>query len=140
MNHSIFSSTQLIDITAVDLLKINYRFLLIYNYLNVDYNFRLLLNFKIKNFFDIVNSSSLLFFSANWLEREVWDMFGIFFKNHRDLRRILTDYLFVGYPLRKDFPLSGYFECIYDELIRNIIYVKISFQQLLRIFKFSKIW
>lgn len=138
--HSAFKAFQLIDIITIDLLQKTYRFYLIYNYLNIFLNFKLLIHLKIKNFFESITSISTIFFSANWLEREVWDMFGIFFSNHCDLRRILTDYLFVGYPLRKDFPLSGYYECLYDELYQNIIYVKNSFQQLLRIYKYSKTW
>jgi NADH:ubiquinone oxidoreductase subunit C len=138
--HNGFQRFQLIDIAVVDLLQYLYRFDLLYNFWNISFNLKILIHLKIKNFFEIVPSLASIFYSSNWLEREVWDMFGIFFIYHNDLRRILTDYLFIGYPLRKDFPLSGYYECLYDELYQNIIYVKNSFQQLLRIYKYFKLW
>ena len=110
----------LIDVTAVDYPSRAQRFEVVYNLLSVQYNSRI----RIKTHVDEVTPiASLvnLFNSANWLEREVWDMFGIFFTNHPDLRRILTDYGFEGHPLRKDFPLSGYIEVRYDDTEKRVI-------------------
>ncbi|EZA55415.1 NADH dehydrogenase [ubiquinone] iron-sulfur protein 3, mitochondrial [Ooceraea biroi] len=101
----------LTDITALDVPSRQYRFELVYNLLSLRYNSRI----RVKTYTDEltpVDSVYSIFKVADWYEREVWDMFGIFFSNHPDLRRILTDYGFEGHPLRKDFPLSGYVEVI----------------------------
>jgi NADH dehydrogenase (ubiquinone) Fe-S protein 3 len=100
---------QLQDVTAVDIPKRVHRFELVYNLLSLQYNSRI----RVRSYTDEltpVDSASTVFKSAIWAEREIWDMFGIFFANHPDLRRILTDYGFEGHPMRKDFPLSGYVE------------------------------
>jgi NADH-quinone oxidoreductase subunit C len=81
-----------------------------------------------------------MFDSANWLEREVWDMFGVVFENHNDLRRILTDYGFEGHPLRKSFPLMGYMEIRYDEQDKRIVFEPVSFMQEYRKFEFLRSW
>ena len=106
-----------------DLFGIDYRQYLQVNYylLSVDFLSRLLLKSKLVN--SITASIDYLFLGANWFEREVWDMYGIFFINHFDLRRILTDYSFQGFPLRKNFPLHGYIEIRYNFLTKNIIYI-----------------
>ena len=78
--------------------------------------------------------------SSDWLEREAWDLFGVFFLQHNDLRRILTDYGFKGYPFRKDFPLTGYIELRYDDLKRDIVYEPIELSQSLRFFNLSSSW
>ena len=78
-----------------------------------------------------------IFNSANWLEREVWDLYGVFFDSHPDLRRILTDYGFSGFPLRKDFPLVGFIESRYDDELQQVCYEKLSLSQEFRVFKFS---
>ena len=105
---------QLIDITAVDYPENERRFKLVYLLLSHEFNRRILIdNFINEN--EIVSSLTSIFPSANWMEREVFDMYGIRFKDHPDLRRILTDYGFEGYPLRKDFPLTGYNEVRYSE-------------------------
>ena len=103
---------QLIDLTAVDYPENEKRFKMIYLLLSHEFNQRIILNFSIKEN-ESVNSIFKIFPSSNWMEREVFDMYGIKFINHPDLRRILNDYNFEGYPLRKDFPLTGYSEVRY---------------------------
>ena len=87
-----------------------------------------------------VSSIESIFKSANWFEREVWDMFGVYFLNHPDLRRILTDYGFEGYPLRKDFPLSGYTQVRYDEELKRVILEPLELTQEYRYFNFISPW
>ena len=105
---------QLIDITAVDYLQKEKRFKIVYLLLSHENNLRIIINTNIDEK-EIVSSITKIFPSANWMEREVFDMYGISFKDHPDLRRILTDYGFDGYPLRKDFPLTGHTEVRYSE-------------------------
>jgi len=105
---------QLIDITAVDYLQKEKRFRIVYLLLSHENNLRIVVNVDLEED-NVVPSIIKIFPSANWMEREVFDMYGISFKNHPDLRRILTDYDFKGYPLRKDFPLTGHTEVRYDE-------------------------
>ncbi len=104
---------QFIDLTAVDYPNKKNRFEMVYILLSVEFNFRIIIKFFI-NENESVDSITNLFPAANWYEREVWDLFGIAFNNHPDLRRLLTDYGFIGHPLRKDFPLSGNVEVKYD--------------------------
>ena len=118
----------LIDITAIDFLNNHNRFELVYSLLSVRYNLRLFIKIYLNEFF-ITNTISDLFLCANWSEREVWDMFGIFFKNHRDLRRILNNYGFNGYPLRKDFSLTGYVGVRYDDCDKYILSESIELSQ-----------
>ncbi len=112
---------QLIDIAGVDYPDEEKRFQLVYLFLSHENNVRikLLTKFQPKQ---IINSLTKIFPSANWMEREVFDMYGIKFKNHPDLRRILTDYGFKGHPLRKDFPLTGFNEVRYSEKEKKVIY------------------
>ena len=105
---------QLIDITAVDFPEKEQRFKMIYFFLSHENNNRISVEYNIKEN-EIVNSITSLYPAANWMEREVFDMYGIKFKDHPDLRRILTDYNFEGFPLRKDFPLTGHSEVRYNE-------------------------
>lgn len=129
----------LMDITAVDYPNRNLRFEVVYNLLSVEYNSRI----RIKTCVDEitpVNSSTEAFSCAGWWEREVWDMFGVFFTGHPDLRRILTDYGFQGHPLRKDFPLTGYTEVRYDDSEKRVITESLELTQEFRYFDFSSPW
>lgn len=129
----------LVDLFAVDYPTKENRFELIYCLLSTKYNSRI----KIKTFVDEftpVESIVDLYQSANWLEREVWDMNGIYIEQHPDLRRILTDYGFEGYPLRKDFPLSGYTEVRYDDSQKRVISEPIELSQEFRVFNFNSPW
>lgn len=118
----------------------NSRFQIIYNLLSIKHSFRLFCIFCISELTPNVESINLLFKSSNWLEREAWDMFGIFFVNHQDLRRILTDYGFDGYPFRKDFPLSGYTELRYNDELSIVVYDTVELAQEFRFFDFSSPW
>lgn len=131
----------LTDLTIVDYLNFRWmkRFKIVYNLFSLKFNYRLFLNLLI-NLKEGVNSLYFLFPNSNWLEREAWDMFGIMFFNHPDFRRILTDYGFKWYPLRKDFPLSGYKELWYDETIQDISYKPIKLMQEFRFYIFVSTW
>ena len=130
---------QLIDIAGVDYPENEKRFELIYLFLSHENNTRikLLTRFEIDQ---TINSITKIFPSANWMEREVFDMYGIKFKNHPDLRRILTDYGFKGYPLRKDFPLTGFNEVRYSEKDKKVIYEPVKLEQNYRNFDFESPW
>ncbi len=130
---------QLIDITAVDYPEKDRRFKMVYLFLSYEKNQRLILNLFIKEN-EFVTSLTSIFPSANWMEREVFDMYGIEFNNHPDLRRILTDYNFKGYPLRKDFPLTGYNEVRYSEDEKKVIYEKVKLEQNYRNFDYESPW
>ena len=130
---------QLMDLTAVDYPTRNERFSVVYNLLSVQFNSRI----RVKTFVDEITSVASVtqvFSCAAWWEREVWDMFGIFFYNHPDLRRILTDYGFKGHPLRKDFPLSGYVEVRYDDSEKRVITEAVELTQEFRFFDFASPW
>ena len=130
---------QLIDIAGVDYPENDKRFELIYLFLSHENNTRikLLIKFEINQ---TINSLTKVFPSANWMEREVFDMYGIKFKNHPDLRRILTDYGFKGHPLRKDFPLTGFNEVRYSEKDKKVIYEPVKLEQNYRNFDFESPW
>ena len=130
---------QLIDIAGVDYPENDKRFELIYLFLSHENNTRikLLIKFEINQ---IIHSITKIFPSANWMEREVFDMYGIKFKNHPDLRRILTDYGFKGHPLRKDFPLTGFNEVRYSEKDKKVIYEPVKLEQNYRNFDFESPW
>ena len=130
---------QLIDIAGVDYPENEKRFELIYLFLSHENNTRikLLIKFEINQ---TINSITKIFSSANWMEREVFDMYGIKFKNHPDLRRILTDYGFKGHPLRKDFPLTGFNEVRYSEKDKKVIYEPVKLEQNYRNFDFESPW
>ena len=130
---------QLIDITAVDYLQKEKRFKIVYLLLSHENNLRIIINVNIEEK-EIVPSITKIFPSANWMEREVFDMYGISFKEHPDLRRILTDYGFDGYPLRKDFPLTGHTEVRYSEEKKKVIYEPVKLDQEYRDFDFESPW
>ena len=130
---------QLIDLTAVDYPNKKNRFEMVYILLSVEFNFRIIIKFFI-NENESVDSITNLFPAANWYEREVWDLFGIAFNNHPDLRRLLTDYGFIGHPLRKDFPLSGNVEVKYDVNEKKVVYEPVKLTQSFREFEFESPW
>ena len=126
-------------ISGVDLINKKYRFCVVYEFLSLCFNS----NIRIKTFVNeitSINSLVTVYVNANWWEREVWDMFGIYFNNHPDLRRILTDYGFEGHPMRKDFPLSGFIELRYDETKKRIVVEQIELTQNFRVFNFVNPW
>ena len=130
---------QLIDITAVDFPEKEIRFKLVYLLLSHEFNQRLIIEMDIKEK-EIVSSITSIFPSANWMEREVFDMYGIDFKDHPDLRRILTDYGFEGHPLRKDFPLTGHTEVRYSEDKKKVISEPVKLEQNFRNFDYESPW
>ncbi len=131
--HTTTNFAQLIDITAIDHPERQYRFEVVYQLLSYSYNQRLTVNVSVPEGYN-VDSITSIYPSAGWYEREVWDMFGIFFKNHSDFRRRLTDYGFKGHPLRKDFPVTGFIEVRYDLFSKSIQYEKVSLPQEYRFF------
>ena len=130
---------QLIDIAGVDYPEHDKRFELVYLFLSHENNIRIKLSIKFQSGQNI-DSITKIFPSANWMEREVFDMYGIKFKNHPDLRRILTDYGFKGHPLRKDFPLTGFNEVRYSEKEKKVIYEPVKLEQNYRDFDFNSPW
>jgi len=130
---------QLIDITAVDFPNRENRFKIVYLLLSHENNLRIIVNTDIEDK-KIVPSLTKIFPSANWMEREVFDMYGISFKDHPDLRRILTDYGFEGHPLRKDFPLTGHIEVRYSEDKKKVVYEPVKLDQEYRNFDFESPW
>jgi len=130
---------QLIDITAVDFPQNEKRFKIVYLLLSHEKNLRIIINTTIDEK-TTVPSITKIFPSANWMEREVFDMYGISFNDHPDLRRILTDYGFNGYPLRKDFPLTGHTEVRYSEEKKKVISEPVKLEQQYRNFDFESPW
>lgn len=138
-DHVTIQARVLLDITAVDYPTRSQRFEVVYQMLSLQYNIRI----RVKTSVDemtTLQSATAVFSSAEWWEREVWDMFGIWFTDHPDLRRILTDYGFEGHPLRKDFPLSGYVEVYYDDAEKRVVSEPIEMSQEFRYFDFSSPW
>ena len=130
---------QLIDITAVDYPNKKSRFRMIYLLLSHELNNRIIIDFSL-NENEKVFSITNIFPSANWMEREVFDMYGIDFQDHPDLRRILTDYGFQGHPLRKDFPITGHTEVRYSEEKKKVIYEPVKLEQDYRNFDYNSPW
>ena len=136
---------QLIDITVIDnvLSKQNYsnqRYTIIYSFLSLSFNKRLLVYSNISEDDQNIDSITQIFESANWFEREIYDLFGINFKNHPNLQRIMNDYNFQGHPLRKDFPLTGYEEVWYDENLKKVVYEPVTLKQEFRDFDSESPW
>ena len=130
---------QLSDLFAVDYPDRASRFEVVYQLLSLHFNFRLRVKLLVKDG-DPVPSVSRVFSSASWYEREVWDMYGIHFSDHPDLRRLLTDYGFHGHPLRKDFPLTGFVELRYDDERKRVVYENVELPQEFRTFDFMSPW
>ena len=130
---------QLIDITSVDYPEKVKRFKMVYLFLSHEFNQRILVNYSI-NENELIPSLTKIFPAANWMEREVFDMYGVKFKDHPDLRRILTDYGFEGHPLRKDFPLTGHTEVRYSEEQKKVIIEPVKLEQNYRNFDYESPW
>ena len=137
--HNEIKFRQLIDITVVDYPERNQRFDVIYLFLSHEFNQRLVLKYSISEN-EVISSLTSVFPSSNWMEREVFDMYGVTFKNHPDLRRILTDYGFEGHPLRKDFPLTGHSEVRYSEDEKKVINEPVKLEQNFRNFDYESPW
>jgi NADH-quinone oxidoreductase subunit C len=131
--------TTLVDVTAVDWPEREKRFVLVYHVLSMSLNARLRIKVDLRED-EIAPSITGVYPSANWYEREVFDMYGVMFSGHPDLRRILTDYGFRGYPLRKDFPTTGYVEVRYDEEQKRVVYEPVKLTQEYRMFDFMSPW
>jgi NADH:ubiquinone oxidoreductase subunit C len=129
----------LIDLTSVDYILNKKRFNLIYNYLSNQLNLRYIVSFFIE---EIENVNSLIYIYPNisWYEREVWDLFGIFFLNNKFLKKILLDYGFLGHPLRKDFPLTGYIELVHSTILNSILLKKLNLTQHFRAYDTESVW
>ena len=130
---------QLIDITAVDYPENSQRFKIVYLFLSHEFNQRIIMSYLI-NENELISSLTSIYPAANWMEREVFDMYGVKFKDHPDLRRILTDYEFEGYPLRKDFPLTGHTEVRYSEDKKKVIKEPVKLEQNYRNFDYESPW
>ena len=134
-----FKFRQLIDIAAIDYPNKDKRFELVYLLLSIENNLRIKISIEFETN-EKIPSIVKIFPSANWMEREIFDMYGVKFVNHPDLRRILTDYNFKGHPLRKDFPLTGFNEVRYSEKDKKVIYEPVKLEQNYRNFDFSSPW
>ncbi len=131
--------TQLVDICGVDYPQRTKRFDVVYNLLSVKLNQRIRVKLQTDETTPVPSVTSV-FSSAGWFEREVWDLYGVYFSGHADLRRILTDYGFDGHPLRKDFPLTGYVELRYDAEQKRVVYLPVKLPQAYRTFDFISPW
>ena len=130
---------QLIDITVVDYPENAQRFKIVYLFLSHEFNQRIILSYLI-NENEVISSLTPIYPAANWMEREVFDMYGVKFKDHPDMRRILTDYGFEGHPLRKDFPLTGHTEVRYSEEQKKVISEPVKLEQNYRNFDYESPW
>jgi len=130
---------QLVDITVVDYPEDTQRFKVVYLFLSHEFNQRIILSYTISEN-EMIPSLTSIYPAANWMEREAFDMYGVKFKDHPDLRRILTDYGFEGHPLRKDFPLSGHTEVRYSEELKKVIKEPVKLEQNYRNFNYESPW
>jgi len=130
---------QLIDITVVDYPENTQRFKVVYLFLSHEFNQRIVLSYLISEN-EVISSLTSIYPAANWMEREVFDMYGVKFKDHPDLRRILTDYGFEGHPLRKDFPLTGHTEVRYSEEQKRVVKEPVKLEQNFRNFDYESPW
>jgi NADH-quinone oxidoreductase subunit C len=130
---------QLIDITVVDYPENAQRFKVVYLFLSHEFNQRIILSYLISEN-EVISSLTPIYPAANWMEREVFDMYGVKFKDHPDMRRILTDYGFEGHPLRKDFPLTGHTEVRYSEEQKKVISEPVKLEQNYRNFDYESPW
>ncbi|GFU59894.1 NADH dehydrogenase iron-sulfur protein 3, mitochondrial [Nephila pilipes] len=138
-DHHLAQFESLVDIAGVDVPTREYRFEVVYNLLSLRYNARI----RVKTYTDEltpIDSVCEVHKGANWYEREIWDMYGVYFANHPDLRRILTDYGFEGHPFRKDFPLSGYVEVRYDDEVKRVVVEPLELAQEFRKFDLVGPW
>jgi len=137
--HTFLKFNQLVDITAVDYPEQEKRFQLVYQLLSIENNLRITVKVCTDELTPISSIISL-YPSAGWFEREVWDLFGVFFLNHPDLRRILTDYGFQGHPFRKDFPITGYYQVRYDDEKKRVVSEPVELSQHIRTFDYVGPW
>lgn len=138
-DHTNAQFSNIIDIAGLDKPTLENRFEVVYILMSLNFNARI----RVKTYTDELtplDSACSIYQGANWYEREIWDMFGVFFANHPDLRRILTDYGFEGHPMRKDFPLSGYTEVRYDDEIKRVVIEPIELTQEFRKFEANTPW
>lgn len=138
-NHENLRFTILTDLFAADFLDRDQRFEIVYNLLSLKLNMRIIVKFSISDEEDSISVTDF-FSAADWYEREIFDLFGINFSGHPDLRRILTDYGFKGHPLRKDFPVTGYVEVRYDEKLEKVVYEPVKLDQEFRTFDYLSPW
>lgn len=137
--HTNLQFKQILDIWGVDYYLTNHHYNVNYLLNSIYLNNRIFLRLFVKDF-ESIESATSVYNSAGWLEREVWDMFGIFFSNHKDLRRILTDYGFDSFPLRKEFPLTGFFELYYNFEEKRIVFNYLELSQEFRFFDYNNSW
>lgn len=138
-NHIMTQYSVLVDITAVDNISKKDRFELFYFLRSVLFSSVLIVKLANNGFYPVTSVTSI-YNGAGWLEREIWDMFGIIFSFHKDMRRILTDYGFQGFPMRKDFPLTGFVEIRYDDEMKRVVYDSLELAQEFRFFDFQSPW
>ena len=138
--NSLFNFNFFCDLVVIDFFFNKIRYKLVYNFTNLAKGLKLFLNLFLVNTLSFMSSISFIYESANWAEREAWDMFGIFFINNNSLKRILTDYGFKGHPLKKDFPLIGYLEIFYNAIIGEIIYKPVELAQEYRFYNIDSNW
>ena len=137
--HSLMQMKNLVEVTIIDVPTNALRFYVTYFLLSTQFNARVNVSVQTNELLPVMSVTSL-FNSINWMEREVWDLFGIFFTNHPDLRRLLTDYGFIGHPLRKDFPLSGFVDIFYNDAQKLLTYEPVELAQSFRKFSFGSPW